>query len=199
MLIAGCGAVATEVPVADAAADSQPTVDSASIETSVVDADDVVDLGPVSVCTRCPAALPTGGAPCPYSLATDLVCSYGSNPVPWCRPRAWCGFDGWRVGSGGDCLAKNCPSAPSPSATCEEFSRSCFYPDGTLCTCARGRMECSAPGAGCSAILPNAGDRCSGEVRSCGYAAVTTGPDAVIGVSAECSDGCWKLGFFSGK
>lgn len=194
-LIACGGSVSTEA--ADAAVNVEDAFDSLSLDARPLEAD--ADAGRVSVCTHCPAALPRHGSPCPYTEEGYIECSYGSNPVPWCRPRALCGFDGWRVFSGSECLATTCPTTAAPGAACEDFSGSCYYADGTLCTCARGRTECHSPNAGCPPLLPNTGDRCTGEVRTCGYGAITVGPDAIIGVTADCRDGCWQLGFLSGK
>jgi hypothetical protein len=193
--------------VVDVALDASPAVDGSAPADTDTDTGTTItvdarepDIGsPVSVCTHCPSTLPIAGAPCPYDPATYLLCTYGSDPIAWCRSRALCGFDGWRIGEGGDCRAATCPATPMSGAPCSEDRRACAYDDGTLCVCVWGALECTAQPPGCPTRIPNAGDLCTGEVKSCGFPSVTVGPDAVIGVTATCEGGCFHVSFASGK
>jgi len=167
----------------------------------------------------CPAEPPLDGAPCKApdtSNGPDAAqCSYGSDPRPGCRTTAVCDSGAWQVvdapqqfddGSGPqNCAAPPLPTAcpmppPNPTSACSDATLSCWYGDGTRCSCSACKFGtpfpvcqtvdppewyCATPAAGCPPVIPQAGTPCSTPGASCG-------PDCTLPIT--CTDGVWHWG-----
>lgn len=149
----------------------------------------------------CPASAPTAGAMC---ARDGLVCSFGDDPRPACRPRATCTSGSWTFATptpGCDPLPPaTCPATreAAQGTACTPEGARCTY-DGLACACTRCPnpyplcMElpapiwaCDAPNpdAECPAAMPNLGVTCSAEGKMCTY-----GCEA--GMARECTSGVW--------
>jgi hypothetical protein len=190
--LAACGGN-IDFTIADASTDGPAdALPDGSDDTAT---DTAIDTAPPD---GCPASLPSSGAACSKD---GLVCGYGDDPRPQCRPTATCSNGSWSVGKG------VCP--PSPTATCPASAvaaagQACS-PDGAFCTYGNVICGCSACGAGpcgldatwhcdappadprCPRAVPNLGRACSNDGLSCTYGSCGAGDIA----GRKCENGVW--------
>lgn len=146
----------------------------------------------------CPPSLPTHGTACARS---GLVCAYGDDPRPNCRPSATCTGGTWVV------AMPNCPTLPpamcppsreaAAGQRCMPVGAYCSY-DGVPCECTNcirypvERCEgdptwhCAAPPADmrCPPGIPNLGTPCGMEGQQCVYGCEEN-------MARTCRDGVW--------
>lgn len=149
----------------------------------------------------CPASEPPSGVPC---TRPGLVCAYGDDPRPECRPRVTCTSGAWLH----DTPTPGCD--PLPPATCPATREAaqgnlctpegamCSY-DGLACACTRCPdpyplcrelpapvWACDAPNpdAECPAAIPNLGMACAPEGKLCSYGCER-------GMDRQCTGGVW--------
>ncbi len=154
----------------------------------------------------CPAMPPLNGASCtvPYKSTGPAQCTYGDDPRPQCRTRAVCDGGVWQV-STTPCTAPPLPAAcpmppPSQTSACSDATLSCWYGDGTRCSCsdcAGGsaypicqtidppQWHCASPATDCPVVMPQAGTACAVPGASCG-------PDCTLTIT--CTAGVWQWG-----
>lgn len=151
----------------------------------------------------CPVELPSGNEQ--RCLRDGLVCEYGPDPRPACRPTATCDGGTWQLALP-RCLPP--PEAKCPETRSEAAGAACTVPEaycvyaGLACHCtACGDLgpivcvegdpiwQCEAPHAdpSCPAARPLLGGLCSVEGKTCVYGC---GPGGV----RRCSAGAWVAG-----
>ena len=182
LLAAGCGGSVNADP---------PATDSG------VDALSVDAQAPAP--STCPAAPPAEGATCVAGGVTDLLCTYGDEPAPWCRTRVVCNgtTSRWQVLHNGGC-STGCPStAPTVGTACTD-STACAWSDGTMCICYPGptrSWRCEPPPADtrCPRLAPNLGAACMTSGLSCRYTIARGCLDcSPLGYTATCVAGVWQ-------
>ncbi len=151
-----------------------------------------------------------GGGPCPASQPADgvscdregLVCAYGEDPRPTCRPYSTCASGSWTATDPGCTTppAATCPPTrvAAAGAECTPEDSYCSY-DGLACRCTNcvfypiERCEgpltwhCDAPNpdAECPAAIPNQGAPCSApDGKQCVYGCEEN-------MSRTCEGGVW--------
>ncbi|MEO7095500.1 MAG: hypothetical protein ABI175_19750, partial [Polyangiales bacterium] len=146
----------------------------------------------------CPTTYPSTGAPC---SPLGLVCGYGDDPRPHCRPQAICRSSGWETPVGA------CPPPPSEvcpptltvakGAACTKPGSFCTYGD-VLCGCGdcfggpcggAAKWVCPEPPSdpACPRTMPNLGIACAKPGTSCTYGSCSSGNPA----GRTCKDGYW--------
>jgi len=149
----------------------------------------------------CPAAEPTAGATC---TREGLVCAYGDDPRPQCRPRVTCTTGRWERATpvpGCDPLPPaTCPATREAAQgnPCTPEGAMCSY-DGLACACTRCPnpyplcmdlpapiWACDAPNpdSECPAAIPNLGAACAPEGKFCSY-------DCEANMARECMGAVW--------
>ena len=162
---------------------------------------------------KCPSVPPQAGSACtlPASASslepTRAHCSWGDDPRPECRTTAICPANhAWAVTEpDASCSAPPLPAecpASAASGECADQGAKCYYDTGTTCTCSpcKGGSQyplcqtidpaawaCSAPRAGCPALLPQAGSACSANGQECG-------PNCELSVLCENGAWVWRRG-----
>ncbi len=144
----------------------------------------------------CPRALPGVEGAC----EDGLVCTYGVDPRPECRPRAECMNGRWRRALGGDCAKLTSCGKVEANVACDAAeSAPCILNGDTYCVCTgcSGAGPCStetswqcAPSQGdaeCPQVLPNHGQACQ-QSASCSYGSCATGNS----VLASCDGAEWR-------
>lgn len=143
--------------------------------------------------TVCPQPQPAFGSDCD---AEGLHCSYGTDPRPSCRTRFVCADGLWTSSGAVSCPRDStCPTdAPASGTVCTSLNQLCTYTD-TFCGCPPCPSFCpeekwvcaKPPGGTCPPVLPNEGDLCRDEGKSCQYGNCLLN-DAM---SARCEQGRW--------
>jgi hypothetical protein len=131
----------------------------------------------------CPAAPPAAAGACSRE---GLVCAYGVDPRPQCRPTATCRGAAWELADPGCPLPPPaaCPETRAAAADqpCPTQDARCSY-DGLACHCtscveypvvhcggeAAWRCDAPNPDPACPAALPNLGTGCAPESKMCVY------------------------------
>jgi len=164
------------------------------------------DAGPIPTEPMCPETLPADGTSCD-GVRDELICEYGDDPRPACRPVAQCDGGTWNVN---DPSCEDLPGGVTCPATYEAANRQacsegdppletafCSY-EGLSCACTNCDPEAPVCGGGpnlwyceaanetegCPRARPLLGRTCETEGLFCDYG-------CTAGVSRECSDGVW--------
>lgn len=154
----------------------------------------------VPTVAACPLDPPQGQSSC----ATDgLVCEYGDDPRPACRPHAACEGGLWNVALP-KCPAifgpgeNGCPATPTASGDCSPDGLTCDLGNGATCACGMctggpcsvtPHWSCAQPpGGGCPVSPPLLGTACANAALTCIYG--TCGASTSAG--RVCSAGLWK-------
>jgi len=207
LLLAGCGgSVGDTAPGADAGGDTSlsdttPPSDTTPISDAVLDTKPppIEDVGPDTAPKKgCPSSPPLMGAPC---APVGLVCGYGDDPRPNCRPQATCKATGWEtpIGACPPPPTETCPPSLSEAsgATCTTAGAFCKYGD-VLCGCGNcfggpcggtAKWVCPDPPSNpdCPRTMPNLGIDCTKEGTSCMYGSCASGNPA----GRTCKGGYW--------
>ena len=159
----------------------------------------------------CPASPPATGDACtpPWVPVAGALqgtpaahCTWGDDPRLECRTRGLCADGAWQI-SEPDCgplLPAACPTtAAADGSNCTDATVSCWYDDGTRCSCSEcaggspypvcmtvdpPQWACVAQAAGvCPYPLPQAGSACDGSATSCGTSCSSP---------FQCVDGLWQ-------
>ena len=197
----------------------QPTSFLLALACGTTSVPPLPDGGPVgALVAACPAAIPSGGSPCP--APGQLDCEYGDDWNAQCNTIAQCWRGGpldatWQIQppySGPDfacptptTLSRGCPASlpdaqTEPITACPSIDGFCPYGD-VRCGCieqtsssatpdASYAWVCSDPGPGCPAARPRIGSACTSaeEGTTCQYAV------CAVGTATSCQGGVWGYG-----
>ncbi len=156
----------------------------------------------------CPETLPDIGGACDLE---GLDCSYGDSLTSYCREYRVCTNRTWKThpSRAGRCQShppEFCPEMPQDGASCITGSIDsvipCEYSGSIACYClgsppntegAEGFWECYAPprNGECPEVLPNVGDGCSINGKTCHYGIPAQGCGAPY-VEVFCYQGAWE-------
>jgi hypothetical protein len=170
--------------------------------------------GAGSAAAACPSEPVTDGSSCeePWQKSVQIVdvdahCSWGDDPRPDCRTRAICDQGAWRVTApAASCseplLPSDCPATPPDDGVeCGRAGASCWYDDGTRCSCSEclggsawplcqpidpPEWKCASAPQDCPAVQPQAGAACANPGAYCGF-------DCELPI--VCASGVWQWGY----
>ncbi len=187
------------VPMTDAPAPDANDAQFADVVDTITPADAPHDAitSDANVASPCPES-PGSGA----CTREGLVCSYGDDPRPSCRPTSTCTGGQWQlVTPRCTALPSDCGSAPPVErSSCSNEGDLCAYPDGNRCHCTTCLWSgvgcipepspvwhCTPPpsDANCPRTLPNLGQSCTPDGTMCDYDGCGDGR------AVQCTGGIW--------
>ena len=184
--VAEVGGEDTATPDAFADSSADAPIDAPTDSDVDAGADVAIDAPP----RGCPLSPPSQGAAC---SPDGLVCGYGDDPRPQCRPRATCMNGSFQLALTG-CPPRPTETCPATAVaangqTCTTQGAYCTYSGGAVCACsgclngpcsASETWHCDAPPAtaGCPRSVPNLGTPCAVPNLVCQYGSCAAADNA---------------------